>query len=338
MKMLMAFWSYDDDAELERGMLQSGDQLLLKRLVAGETLQLNEKEKSSIDALVNYSAFEKLSFPTSDFPNCKIAVRAGVGFDNLDCAGWGKQAVPVCNVPDYGTTEVADHAIALMLSLTRGTAAYHRMLSKAPFNAWRFADAPLVQRLRGAVFGVIGMGRIGMATALRARAFGMRILFYDPHLPSGVELSLGFERVLDLESLVSQADVMSIHAPLDQSTERLINRNLLGVGKRGQILVNTARGPIVDLDAVYECLQSGQLGGAGLDVLPEEPANPSHPLIKAYHERAEWLEGRLILTPHAAFYSPSSVEDLRLKSFEVVQNYLTKNILMNCVNLEFLRN
>ena len=110
------------------------------------------------------------------------------------------------------------------------------------------------------------------------------------------------------------------------------------MSKRGQILVNTARGPIVDLDAVYECLQSGQLGGAGLDVLPEEPANPSHPLIKAYHERAEWLEGRLILTPHAAFYSPSSVEDLRLKSFEVVQNYLTKNILMNCVNSEFLRN
>lgn len=338
MKMLMAFWSYDDDAELERGMLQSGDQLLLKRLVAGETLQLDDEEKNSIDALVNYSAFEKLSFPPSDFPNCKIAVRAGVGFDNLDCEGWGKQAVPVCNVPDYGTTEVADHAIALMLSLTRGTAAYHRMLSKAPFDGWRFADAPLVRRLRGSIFGVIGMGRIGMATALRAQAFGMKILFYDPHLPSGVELSLGFERVLDLESLVSQADVLSVHAPLNKNTEGLINQNLLGLGKRGQILINTARGPIVDLDAVLENLQSGQLGGAGLDVLPEEPANLTHPLIKSYHEEASWMEGRLILTPHAAFYSPSSVEDLRRKSFEVVQNYLTKNILMNCVNSKFLSN
>ena len=338
MKILMAFWSYQDDAELERGMLNSGDELLLRRLVPGEKLQLDDEEKQNIDALVNYSAVEKLPFPPSDLPNCRIAVRAGVGFDNLDGAAWGKRGVPVCNVPDYGTTEVADHAIALMLSLARGTAAYHRMLSKAPREGWRFAEAPLVRRLRGAVFGVIGMGRIGMATALRAQSFGMRILFYDPYLPSGVELSLGFERVLELESLVAQADVLSIHAPLDQTTDGLINKDLLGMSKRGQILVNTARGPIVDLDAVMESLQSGQLGGAGLDVLPEEPANLSHPLIKSYHEEDSWLEGRLILTPHAAFYSPSSVEDLRRKSFEVVQNYLTKNLLMNCVNSEFLSN
>jgi len=338
MNILMAFWSYADDAELERGMLNSGDELLLKRLIPGEKLQLNEEEKQRVDALVNYSAVEKLPFPPSDFPNCRIAVRAGVGFDNLDGEAWGKRAVPVCNIPDYGTTEVADHAIALMLALTRGTAPYHRMLSKAPREGWRFAEAPLVRRLRGAFFGVIGMGRIGMATALRAKAFGMKVLFYDPHLPSGIELSLGFERALELKSLVANADVLSIHAPLDQSTAGLVNRDLLGMSKRGQILINTARGPIVDLDAVMESLQSGQLGGAGLDVLPEEPANLSHPLIKSYHEEASWLEGRLILTPHAAFYSPSSVEDLRRKSFEVVQNYLTKKILMNCVNSAFLSN
>jgi lactate dehydrogenase-like 2-hydroxyacid dehydrogenase len=337
MKILLAFWSYADDALLERSLADPADELILKRLVSGEPLQLSSAEKQSIDALVNYSAVEKLPFPPTDFPNCKIAVRAGVGFDNLDRPGWGSQGVPVCNVPDYGTTEVADHAIALMLSLARGTAPYHRMLSKAPREGWRFADAPLIRRLRGAVFGVIGLGRIGTAAALRAQAFGMQIVFFDPHLPSGVELALGFQRVHDLKELTSQADVLSIHTPLDESTHGLINQNLLHHSKPGQILVNTARGQIVDLDAVHEALESEKLGGAGLDVLPEEPANPAHPLIQAYQEQATWLEGRLILTPHAAFYSPSSVEDLRRKSFEVTQNYLSKKILLNCVNSEYLR-
>src|SRR6478752_2462502 len=142
-----------------------------------------------------------------DFENVKIVVREGVGYDNLDLEGWGAKGVPVCNVPDYGTTEVADHAIGLMLALTRGTSSYGRRLVEDGPAAWHFGLAPLVRRHRGAHFGVIGLGRIGLATARRAAAFDMQVVFYDPLLSNGVDLSTGYQRVHTLAELLGRADV-----------------------------------------------------------------------------------------------------------------------------------
>jgi lactate dehydrogenase-like 2-hydroxyacid dehydrogenase len=336
MRLLMVNWGYDDDAAMERRIVGNDVAVDLRRWVPGKVQPLSGADCAAVDAVINYSAVERIGAEPADLPNCRIVVRSGVGFDNVDLEGWGRRGVPVSNVPDYGTTEVADHAIALMLALTRGTATYQQNLRADTVKGWRFAGAPLVRRLRGATFGVIGLGRIGLAAALRAQSFGMRIAFFDPYLPTGAELSAGFTRASTLETLMSAADVVSVHAPLSAETRGMLGEAAFAAAKRGLIVVNTARGPIDDLDALGKAIKDGRVGGAGLDVLPAEPAEADHPLIAAWLRGEPWIEGRLVLSPHAAFYSPSSIEDLRRKSVEVVLDYLRHGRLANCVNGSYL--
>jgi len=268
--------------------------------------------------------------------NCRIIVRGGVGFDNLDLQALGAKGIAVCNVPDYGTTEVADHAMALFLALRRGVATYHDALRSNPVAGWRYQDAPCVQRLRGRRFGVVGLGRIGTATARRARAFDMEVLFYDPLLPNGVDLATGYTRVGSVQALFESVDAVSLHTPLNDETERMVNADLLARMGEGAVLLNTSRGAVVDIDAVYRALKDGPLGGAALDVLPDEPADIGHPLIEAYMAREPWLDGRLILSPHAAFYSYEGNNDLRRKCVETIVAYIADNQLRNCVNSNWL--
>lgn len=336
MRLLMVNWGYDDDAVMERAMLGADASIDLRRWTPGKVQPLVAADCASYDAIINYSAVEQIGADPDAFPNCKIVVRSGVGFDNADLKGWGRRGVPVSNVPDYGTTEVADHAIALMLALTRGTATYQQILRPDPAKGWRFGAAPLVKRLRGATFGVIGLGRIGLAAALRAQAFGMKIVFFDPYLSTGSELSAGFARVHTLDELMAVSDVVSVHAPLSDETRGMVGPKAFMAAKQGVVIVNTARGPIVDLGALGAAIRSGRVGGAGLDVLPAEPADANHPLIAAWIKGEPWIEGRLVLSPHAAFYSPSSIEDLRRKSVEVVVEYIRNQRLLNCVNPQFL--
>jgi D-3-phosphoglycerate dehydrogenase/C-terminal binding protein len=291
---------------------------------------------AAADAVINGAAACGIG-PVEQYPNCRIVVRMGVGYDNLDLAAWGALGVPVCNVPDYGTTEVADHAIALMLSLVRGTALYAPAIVADPVRGWDYSAAPLVRRLRGATFGVLGLGRIGLAAALRARGFGMEIVFHDPYVAPGIELSLGARRVHSVAALMAESDVVSVHTPLNDETRGIIGTAAFAAAKPGLVLVNTARGPLVDIDALQEALRDGLIGGAALDVLAQEPPDPEHPLIRALVEGAPWTRGRLVLTPHAAFYSPAGVEDLRRKSVEVVIAWLRDGKLTNCVNREMLR-
>lgn len=334
MKILCTNWEAADEGLLERRHFPDVE-LIIHKTPADPTGVLPLDLCRSVDAVVNYSPTKNLGTPASAFERCRIAVRSGVGFDNLDTEGFGRLGVPVCNVPDYGTTEVADHALALMLALLRGTASYDEAL-RSREGGWDFGVAPLIRRLRGATFGVVGLGRIGLAAARRAAAFDMRIVFFDPYLSNGVELSTGYDRVHSLADLMAQSDVVSIHAPLNGETRGMVGADAFASAKEGLVLINTARGPIVDLDALGEALGSGRIAGAGLDVLPKEPADAGHPLVAAWREREPWLDGRLVLTPHAAFYSPASMEDLRRKSLEVVVAYLRDGRLTNCVNREFL--
>lgn len=289
------------------------------------------------DGLISYSAVCKITLPLEAFPKVRCVLRSGVGYDTIDGVAWGARGIPVFNVPDYGTSEVADHAIALMLAITRGTAAYHDGLRRTPDKSWTYTVAPVVRRLRKCAFGVIGLGRIGLAAARRAQAFGMDVWFYDPQQPSGYELATGYKRARTLEDLLKVADVVSIHAPLSDATTGMLNARTLAAAKPGLVVINTARGPIVDLDALYDALKSGQVAGAGLDVLPKEPMDQQHKLIRAFLDREPWLEGRLTLSPHAAFYSPDANDDLRRKTIETVLDHLQTGTLQNCVNLEHLK-
>ena len=269
---------------------------------------------------------------------CRIFVTPKVGFDNIDSKSWAQLGIPVCNVPDYGTQEVADHAMALILSLMKGITFHTRELKQDPRGLWRPALNPFGKRLSACVCGIVGLGRIGTAAALRAKAFGMDVVMYDPYRENGAELSVGIRRVQSLEELFGQADIVSIHAPLSGETEKLINADVLNASKPGLVLVNTARGPIIDLDALYEALRDNKIQAAGLDVLPEEPADPDHPLIKAWAADEEWIDHRLVMTPHSAFFTPESVYDMRYKGGEVAITYLSGGRLNNCVNSDWLSN
>ena len=264
---------------------------------------------------------------------CRIIVRAGVGFDHIDLEAAAELGIPVCNTPDYGTSEVADHAIALMLALKRGIVSYHQHLVDQPVKGFDFSLAPLVGRLRGRTFGVIGLGRIGIATALRAKAFGMNVMAYDPIVSRGTEIAVGVERKESLEELLGASDVVSLHCPLTPETRGMINAKTLASMRKDAILINTARGAIIDIDHLLTALRSHTIAGAGIDVLPVEPPREEDALAKAYRGRADPIIGdRLLVTPHAAWSSPESVADARRLAVETALLYLRENKLRNLVN------
>ena len=290
------------------------------------------------DAIINCRSRHKLPAKlVAGMDRAQIVVQAGVGFNHIDIEACAKRGIPVCNTPDYGVLEVADHTIALLLSLTRATTAYNNRLLKRD-EAWNTLELPMppIRRLRNQVFGIVGLGRIGLAVASRAAAFEMRIAFHDPYLSPGIEKALGYRRASSLHELLSQADIVSLHCPQTPETRNLIDDAAVADMKPGAILLNTARGGIVDTDAVARGLRSGRLCAAGLDVLAVEPLDRSHPLFAAWIRQEDWLEGRLVVTPHAAFYTPQSLFDMRRLSTMTVVQFLNEGKLRSCVNLDLL--
>lgn len=322
-------------------------QLDLEREVVGPDVALLNPRQNSF-AAIDKEAWENADgIVVSRIPidkaaiqhlkRARIVVRNGVGFDIVDLEACGDAGIAVCNVPDYGTTEVADSAIAMMLAFARGTGVYDAALRADLKSGWSHVHNVTARRLRGATFGVIGLGRIGTAAALRARAFGMQVAFYDPLLPNGAELSFGFTRARTLSELLGSADVVSIHAPLTGETRGLINAAAVAAMKPGAWLICNARGPICDTAALLEGLRGGKLAAVGLDVLPKEPATPDDPLVAAWQANEPWIRGRVLLNPHAGFYSPDAFVDLRRKAVETAYYYLLDGRLANCVNAEYLK-
>ncbi|MEM7015709.1 MAG: C-terminal binding protein [Pseudomonadota bacterium] len=298
--------------------------------------KVTEQQWRECDAILSYLEIPEEYRAIMD--NCRIFVTPKVGFDNIDVKAWGEIGIPVSNVPDYGTMEVADHAIALMMDLMKGISFHNSELKADIRGNWRPALNPFGRRLSDCVFGVVGLGRIGTAAALRAKAFGMDVVFYDPYLSNGADLSVGVRRVDSLGALFAESDIVSVHAPLGDETRKLINADALSHAKPGLVLVNTARGEVIDLDALHDALKNNVIQAAGLDVLPVEPADPEHPLIKAWTNDEEWIRHRLVLTPHSAFFTPESARDMRYKGGEVAVKYLRDGRLENCVNSAFIKN
>ena len=269
------------------------------------------------------------------FPRLRAIVRMGVGYDKIARPAAAARNILVCNVPDYGTTEVADHAMSLALALRRGVILYHERQRQSPPAPWGPVSGELIRRFGVQTFGIIGLGRIGTAVALRARAFGFRVMFYDPHLPNGTELGLGVARAATLEDLLRQTDTLSIHTPLTPQTRGMLGRAQLALLRKGAVVVNTARGPIIELDALMALLRNGHIAAARLDVLPvEPPIEPIPELLRAYRAREPWLEGRLVVTPHAAWFTPESEHDTRVKSAETMRAALLTNRPQNVITPE----
>lgn len=283
------------------------------------------------DAIMMYHFISITEKTIEKLQRCKLIVRCGVGYDNVDAAAARRLGIPVANVPDYGTEEVADSAIGLSLVLGRGS---HFLNSRLRNNRgpWTYAQAGSIKRLRDRVFGIVGLGRIGSATALRAKALGMKVLFYDPYVPDGKDKSLGVTRVESLEDLLEQSHIVSLHCFLSEETHHLINAETLAMMPRGSFLVNTARGGVVDAEAVLAAIESGHLEGAGLDVLEQEPPHDYEPLIAAWRDQEHPAHDRIIVNPHSAFYSDEGLLDMRIKGSENCRRVLLGEAPRNVVN------
>ena len=262
--------------------------------------------------------------------HCRFIVRMGVGYDIVDVDAAKQHGIPVANVPDYCTEEVADHAMALLLSLTRGVVSYNTAVA-AGNDGWSFMAAGRLYRMSGRTLGIIGLGRIGTAVAMRAKAFGLKVAFHDPYAREGMERALGLTR-LDLDELLGTADYLTFHTPLTNETRGMVDSAFLAKVKHGAFLVNTSRGGVVNVDALEIALREGRLGGAALDVLPTEPPDPDLPLIKAWRAGEEWIKGRLIVTPHSAFFSEEGEHDMRVKATQAVREVLDGAPPRNVVN------
>ena len=189
-----------------------------------------------------------------------------------------------------------------------------------------------LHRLRGRIFAIIGLGRIGSAAALRAKALGMEVAFYDPFKPDGYDKALGVRRVDTLDALLGQAFILSVHCPLTPETRNIVDARSLGLMPKGSYLVNTARGATVDATAIPAAIRSGRLAGAAIDVLPHEPPPDDHPLLQAWRDPADPCHDRVILNPHAAFYAEEGLLDMRVKGAQACRRALLGEPLRNVVN------
>jgi len=236
-------------------------------------------------------------------------VRAGVGYDNVDLEAAGAAGMTICNVPDYGTDEVADHAMALLLWCLRclGDAPPGAVWPESWWDAGRFAA---IRRLQRCALALLGFGRIGQAVARRAQAFGFDVRWYDPYVPRGQDKVTHTTRVENLHDLLTGADALSIHCLLSEETRHLIDAQALALLPPHAVVVNTARGSVVDESALLTALRSGRLAAAALDVLSHEPP-VGNALYDAY-SRGELPS--VLLTPHVAWYSQQSAAELRRKA------------------------
>lgn len=338
-RILIPDANFPGEAILERETLapllaEPGALLEVHRIVDYAAVPLDSWRRA--DAIIVYSSRMTIGAETvSRLERCRVVVRAGIGVDNIDLAACAARNIPVCNVPDYCTEEVADHAIAMALALRRGLFSYAELLGVDPAAGWRWDAPPLIRRMADQTFGIVGLGRVGRAVAARARALGCRVIYYDPHVaeaPAG----LPCERRETLGDMVTEADILSLHCPLTPQTRGLIGAPELARMKPQALLINTARGAVVDVEALAAGLRAGRPGGAALDVLPHEPPDPDHELVAAWRMQPSWIAGRLILSPHAAFYSPESLRELRVKAAGIVRDALSGHGIHNGVNREQL--
>jgi D-3-phosphoglycerate dehydrogenase / 2-oxoglutarate reductase len=254
---------------------------------------------------------------------CRIISRFGIGVDNVDIPAATKMGIVVTKVPDYCIDEVSDHTLALLLALVRKIPSSN---ARTHAGRWEMQAVVPIHRLRGSVLGLVGFGRIPQLVAPKAQAFGIKVVAYDPYIGEDVFKRAQVEKV-EFAQLVKISDYISIHSPLVPETRHLFNADVFRQMKPTAYLVNTARGPIVDEEALAKALDAKQLAGAGLDVLSQEPPNGS-PLFG---------RDNVILTPHTSFYSVESLVDLQVKAAEEVVRVFKGEMPRNPVNPEALQ-
>jgi len=255
---------------------------------------------------------------------CQVIGRYGIGLDNIDVVTATSLGMIVFNVPTYCLEEVSDHAMALVLAMARKVP---RLNNEVKNRSWDRNIGPQMYRIRGQKLGIIGFGKIGQLIVPKAKGFGMEVLAYSPSLTDTVAKVYGVKNV-DFEELLTESDFITIHCPLVPETSNLINADALSKMKSTAYLINTARGGVVDHNALFHALQENWIAGAGLDVLPDEPPAADFALLDL---------DNVIITPHAAFWSDESINDLQISAARGVLEVLTGKIPDAIVNPEVLQ-
>lgn len=238
----------------------------------------------------------------SKLPKCRLLIRHGIGYDNVDVPACTQHGIQFAYQPDYCKEDVAEHAIALIFACARKVVRSRKTLEDSSARGqWDFSDIFPIYRLDGKTLGIIGVGRIGSRVLRKLRTFGFRIIGDDPYLSDERRAELGIDFV-DLDTLLRESDFVTLHTPLTEETRHIINARTLGLMKPTAYLINTSRGPMVDAEALAAAVRNEQIAGAAIDVFDQEPPPPSHPFFGL---------DNIILTPHLGWASEEAGWEIR---------------------------
>ncbi|MGQ7261001.1 C-terminal binding protein [Vreelandella sp. V005] len=282
---------------------------------AGTLIELGKNADALlvVYAEVNAQVIERLE-------RCKVIVKAGIGYNNIDVDAATKKGIIVANVPDYCQGEVADHTFSMLLALARKTCSLSNQVKKGTWDANQGKDVP---RIKGKTLGLLGCGAIGQQVAARAEPFGLNVIGFDPYSsPERLE-KYKIENITNFDVFLSKVDFLSLHLPLAESTKNIISKETLSKMKETAFIINTSRGGLIDENDLYSAILEGKLAGAALDVLEKEPPSEAPKLSQL---------DNVIITPHTAFLSRDSVADLRKKASMEIARALTSGFPNNPVN------
>jgi D-3-phosphoglycerate dehydrogenase len=321
LKVVVTDYEYESLGEEQETMSKIGALLVPCQCKSEEELMENTADADGV--FVQYAYISRRVI--ENMKNCQIIVRYGIGIDCIDVAAATEHGIMVANVPDYGLQDVADHTVALLLAAARKITLSNQLVKS---GTWDFKRAKPLYRLEGRMLGLVAFGSIGRMVADRMKPFGLQIQAYDPWVSDEILDKHSVTRV-DFDTLLSTSDFISLHVPLVSATHQMINKEAFSKMKKSAILINTARGGLVDEDALVTVLQSGCLAGAALDVASCEPINPNSPLLEM---------DNVIITPHVAWYTEEA--QYRLQSIaandmaralggEIPKNLLNPTVLSN---------
>ena len=297
-KVVVTDWEFEDLRYEEKVLSQSG-----KIEFIGANCRTEEdviEACRNADGIINqYAPLSRRVIESLD--KCKVITRYGVGVNTIDLEAATEKGICVANVPDYCMDEVSDHALALLLSWTRKVTIANNEVKR---GNWDFKVTRPIHRLRGKTLGLVGFGKIPQSLAEKAKPLGFEILAADPFFPPA-EASKRGVTIVPLDTLVEESDVISVHAPLTPATKGMIGKEQFTRMAKKPLIINTSRGPVIDEKALIEALKIGQVSGAALDVIEEEPISQDNPLLSM---------DNVILTPHVAWYSEEAEEEMRSKA------------------------
>lgn len=320
MKAVITDYQYDN-VDQERALIEgAGHTLVARRTSAREEILADAADADAI--LTQYCPIDEAVI--SRLAHCRIIIKYGIGINNIDADAAARRGIYVCNVPDYGVDEVSNHAIALYFALSRKLFTLADALKSGD---WGYSSAMPLHRVAGSTLGLVGFGRIPQAVAGKMRGFSVRLLAYDPFCAAERMADLGVEKA-DLPRLLGESDFISIHCPSTPETRHMFDARAFKAMKRSAFLINTARGDIVDEDALIAALEQKEIAGAGLDVFAHEPVSADSPLLRMPN---------VIATPHSAWYTEESVRALQRGVAEEVVRVLAGRPPLHLCNAALLQ-